>query len=176
MNICFFFLFILLVFSYDYKIEATLLDELSSDGNYTVDASVYYSIDGENYSEPFDDVIEDELIIHNGGTIYFAVTPYFQGMTGTYKLEIEIDRISTEDISEQTSSFSIYPNPANDIITIATEENIEEICIYTISGVMIYNDTHFTNNTIDISDFNSGVYFVKIKTQNNVIDRRFIKN
>lgn len=161
---------------YNYEIEATLLDEFSSNENYSVDASVYYSIDSENYSEPFDDVVEDELIIHNGGTIYFAVTPYFQGMTGTYKLEIEIDRISTEDISEQTSSFSIYPNPANDIITIATEENIEEICIYTISGVMIYNDSNFTGKSIDVSDFNSGIYFVKIKTQNNVIDRRFIKN
>ena len=48
--------------------------------------------------------------------------------------------------------------------------------IYNIIGVNIYNE-QCTNNNLDIniSDFNSGVYFVKVKTGNGETVKRFIK-
>ena len=152
-----------------------IYDEFSENNqHYTVDAMFYYSTDGVNYSEPYDDTMDDVVILSNGGIVYFAVSPFFQGMTGTYKLKIEINRISTDNIQETTSVFSVFPNPTSDKITIATDENIEEIVIYTISGIIIYHS--FDNcNTIDVSSLSNGVYFIKIKTQNDIIDRRFVK-
>ena len=160
---------------FEYKIEAVIYDEFSENNqHYTVDAMFYYSTDGVNYSEPYDDTMDDVVILSNGGIVYFAVSPFFQGMTGTYKLKIEINRISTDNIQETTSVFSVFPNPTSDKITIATDENIEEIVIYTISGIIIYHS--FDNcNTIDVSSLSNGVYFIKIKTQNDIIDRRFVK-
>lgn len=74
-----------------YTINARLHDSYAC-GNgqsYTVDAMFAYSTDGQTFSAGIDDVM-DENISFNGGTIYFGVTPYFSGMSGTYLLEIAI--------------------------------------------------------------------------------------
>ena len=83
--------------------------------------------------------------------------------------------ISTAGIVENAAAFSIYPNPAVDRVVIATESTIESVSIYTLTGVMIYSEVDFNNNTINVSDFASGVYFIKVRTDNGESVQRFIK-
>ena len=83
-----------------------------------------------------------------------------------------------ESIAENTSSFNIFPNPATDNLSIEANEEITEVNIYNIIGVNVYNEQCTMNNLqldINISDFNSGVYFVKVKTANGETVKRFIK-
>jgi hypothetical protein len=77
-------------------------------------------------------------------------------------------------IVENAAAFSIYPNPAVDRVVIATESTIESVSIYTLTGVMIYSEVE-TNNTINVSDLNSGVYFIKVVTSEGESVQRFIK-
>ena len=57
--------------------------------------------------------------------------------------------------------------------------NVEEISIYTITGVMVGQQT--TDNgqqslSINISNLNAGVYFIKVNTEDGEVVKRFIKN
>jgi hypothetical protein len=83
-----------------------------------------------------------------------------------------------ESLAENTSSFNIFPNPATDNLSIEANEKITEVNIYNIIGVNVYNELCTMDNLqldINISDFNSGVYFVKVKTGNGETVKRFIK-
>ncbi len=86
-----------------------------------------------------------------------------------------------ENIVEHNNELNcnIYPNPASDILTIATELRVEEIAIYDIYGktTTVYGlqTTDFVHS-IDVADLETGVYFVNIKTENGNIVKRFVKN
>ena len=67
--------------------------------------------------------------------------------------------------------FSVYPNPANDNITVALTDltNSASMEIYTITGNKLYS-TQLKNSktTFDISDFginNKGIFLIKITTE-----------
>ena len=90
-----------------------------------------------------------------------------------YELNCEPgDGIETPTVSE--SSVNIYPNPVNNKLFVSTNSKIETISIYTITGVMVYNE-NISNNVIDVTSLNSGIYFVKINTKEGEIIERFVK-
>lgn len=70
----------------------------------------------------------------------------------------------------------IYPNPIKDILNIKTENSIlSTVSIIDFQGREVL--TKSTNlNSINMSKFSSGVYFLKIKSDNNVsIFKKIIK-
>ena len=78
-------------------------------------------------------------------------------------------------IAENVAALNIYPNPAYDRVVVETEATIESVSIYTITGVMIYSEVDFNDNTIDVSEFNGGVYIMKVRTENGEVVKRFVK-
>ena len=80
-----------------------------------------------------------------------------------------------ETINEMSLSIDIYPTLTSDKLYIDFDEYIEEIRIYTMLGVVVYREIDFDNKSVDVSNFNSGVYFVMIKTSGGVVTKRFIK-
>ena len=83
-----------------------------------------------------------------------------------------------ESLIEGNKFFKVFPNPVSDNITVYTNLEISEVNIYNVLGVNVYNETSAMNNSrldINVSDFNEGVYFIKIKTEDRIIVKRFIK-
>jgi hypothetical protein len=76
---------------------------------------------------------------------------------------------------EKTFETTIYPNPAADIINVFASEKIENVEVLNMAGQVI---TSLSNNTdtisIDVNDFASGVYFVKVYTQGKVSTHKVI--
>ena len=62
--------------------------------------------------------------------------------------------------------FSIYPNPTNGIINIKIDKNIKLIEVYNLQGQKVASNKF---NEINISSLNSGIYFIKITTDKNLI-------
>ena len=65
---------------------------------------------------------------------------------------------------------SIFPNPSNDIINIEIENpNNATIEIYNVSGRLVFSkELNSKAEKIDISVLSEGMYFVKVKQENNV--------
>jgi len=72
----------------------------------------------------------------------------------------------------------IYPNPTSGELKIENGElKIENIEIYNITGQKItFNFQLSTFNSIDISDLPTGIYFLRIQTENGTVVRKVIKN
>ena len=80
-------------------------------------------------------------------------------------------------IDNQNSNISIFPNPAQSQITILSEGNImQSISITNVLGEIVYSSNNKTDiMSIDISDFASGTYFVKIDLTDKTIVQKMIK-
>ena len=90
-----------------------------------------------------------------------------------FEFELNCDE-ATNITTTPESSLELYPNPVNDRLFISANEKIESISICTITGVVIYNEA-FNNNIINVSNLNSGIYFIKINTSKGEIIKRFVK-
>jgi hypothetical protein len=82
-------------------------------------------------------------------------------------------------ISDQTASaIYFYPNPANDVLTIKSRgNNMESVSVLSVQGSLI-REIHVDNKneyTIDISDLTSGIYILKMETNNHSYFSKFIK-
>ena len=80
-------------------------------------------------------------------------------------------------LEELSSSLNVYPNPVNDKLYIETDAEIEEAIVYDVFGRQHDNKTtrQQGNMTVDVSNLDAGVYFVKIKTAEGEIVKRIIK-
>ena len=94
-----------------------------------------------------------------------------------------IDRVFSENISNDKfdknseSEILIYPNPANNKISVVTGKNIENLYIYNINGKHIKEIKNLNESEveIDISKYNDGFYFIKAHlTNGELINSKFI--
>ena len=93
--------------------------------------------------------------------------------------QYSIDRpvASTEDFF--TSNFSMYPNPASDVLNITSKNgiSIESAQILDIHGRIVNQMNASSENVqINVSNLNSGVYFVKVQSELGVGTSKIIKN
>lgn len=162
---------------YNYIINARLHDSYNS-GNgqtYTVDAMFAYSTDGANYSSGIDDVMPGNITF-NGGTIYFAVMPYFSGMTGTYLLDIKISGDGDIGVDEDYAmNLKLYPNPMTDVLHLECD-NIQQYDIYSLDGKLVKSaQTPDNEAVINVGDLSSGIYMIRITSEKGVVTRRIVK-
>lgn len=79
-----------------------------------------------------------------------------------------------EGIEELSVVLNIYPNPVKDKLYIETEANIEEINIYDAFGRLM-TKVNGQTTTVDVSEYNAGVYIMKARSNNGETVKRFIK-
>lgn len=75
--------------------------------------------------------------------------------------------------SFQNNQVQIYPNPTTDFINIKTNDPITKVELYSLQGQKV--NASFSNNTVDVQDIASGVYFLKIKTTKGELVKKIIK-
>lgn len=99
---------IVLPTGFNYSVSSRLHDSYNSGNSqtYTIDGLLSYSTDGIIWSDAYDDVISNNIIINGGGTIYFKVAPYFTGNTGTYLFEANITRSKVLSSEKEITAFT----------------------------------------------------------------------
>ena len=73
--------------------------------------------------------------------------------------------------------FKLYPNPANESLTLTLSEGEgTELSLTDVLGKEL-NKYKMTSDsiTISLSEFNVGVYFIEVKTSNGVVRKKFVK-
>jgi hypothetical protein len=75
----------------------------------------------------------------------------------------------------ELNDLSIFPNPTSSFLTIRSNNLISPISIYDITGKLVLQNWGNSNEIIvDISNLNSGLYFIKSNSQNSSLRKRFI--
>lgn len=87
-----------------------------------------------------------------------------------------------KDITKNESELTLYPNPANNQITIEFETVAKEALIEiknllgeTIYSELLKNAIGKQSKSIDLSMFSNGVYFVQIQNDQGTLSKKFIK-
>ena len=92
----------------------------------------------------------------------------------------EIDKYEdTTGINDDyMTDFNVYPNPVKDRLYIETSTQIQSIEVYDVYGRLQVTKTpsHQGDLSVDVSDLNSGIYFVKVKTEEGNIVKRIVKD
>ncbi|MBC7640923.1 MAG: T9SS type A sorting domain-containing protein [Flavobacterium sp.] len=109
-------------------------------------------------------------IIPNQAKIYFDTNPAI--ITNTFTTEF-VSNLSNENF-ETDNNLKIAPNPTKNTLTITNTANIKEISIYNTLGQLLQTNIQ-VSKTIDVSDLQSGNYFMKIVTESGVSSQRFVK-
>ena len=110
-------------------------------------------------------------------TEYCYIVKAVNGEVESEASEKACGKTEPDAIAENVAAFNIYPNPVNDKLYIETETEIEEVVVYDVYGRRQVTETpsHQGNLSVDVTNLNSGVYFVKIVAENGEVVKRFIK-
>ena len=69
-------------------------------------------------------------------------------------------------------SIIVYPNPANEVLNIATDLEIT-VALYDMSGKLLRSKV--TNKQIDLKNLSKGIYFLQINYNGNIYNKKIIK-
>ena len=131
-----------------YKTEGELIAEIPYDG-----LSTY---------EYFDNMASQWM----GGYKYEVTCTYARGDENCESEEEEIIIIIT-DLAENSGDIQVYPNPTNGLLNIEGQGTML-ISISNLLGQTLQETKAEGNTTLDMSRFESGMYLIRIETENGV--------
>lgn len=83
--------------------------------------------------------------------------------------------VVTDVYDNVDDAISLYPNPVTDILTIESPQNIQLITITNSVGQMVYHNQFDAGKTqINMGDFQSGVYLIRINTEKSKMIKKII--
>ena len=145
----------------------TLQSSYKSGNNWYVDGAIIDGVTGRQY------------IVEEGGN--YTVVVSIDGCVGGSE---GYDVVLTSVETQEEVATSLYPNPAVNYVNVelssSNNNGISEISIVNANGRTIMTKlpgsrSHIRKLEIDISDFNSGTYFLMIKTGDSLLRKRFSK-
>jgi len=102
-------------------------------------------------------------------------------LASNYSNEVVIDNGSCMylDIEEEANKIKIYPLPVTDklFIELSNYNEVKEIIVHDVNQRVIYSSNEFVNehHEINVSNFDSGVYFVVLFNENEKIIKKIVK-
>jgi subtilisin-like proprotein convertase family protein len=102
------------------------------------------------------------------------------GNVGTCSFQLTVESVLGVESNELNNAISMYPNPAQDRVTISNTSNIqlEKAVIFDLNGKMLNQidlSTMQGEQVINISDLASGVYVVQLTSDTSSAIKRLIK-
>jgi hypothetical protein len=131
------------------------------------------------------------MLSDSAGTCYIAGTYFGTGTFGTSSYtsptgewanfigQISGGTVGLENITS-AGGFALYPNPANDLLSIRSDNDgafISGISIFSMDGKKVYQQAinEMLFKTIDISSLPTGVYQVLLESTEGLVPMRFVK-
>ena len=101
------------------------------------------------------------------------------GADGFYFDDLTINVLDDGSLNNPTVNlvpFNMYPNPVNDELFIDTPLLDYELSVYNIHGQLLVSDANCSGSqTLNFSDFPSGMYLLKVISQTKVTVFKIIK-
>ena len=160
--------------------------ENDGNGNKSGHVRIYQNING-NWTQRGTDIDgeseNDEsgysVSLSSNGSIVAIGAPLNDG-NGSFPGHVRLymnESIGLSELSKQ--GILIYPNPTNNTIYLKSiySRNVR-FFLYDVTGKLLFNKKLSTNNNqvqIDLSQFENGIYFLKIQLENNIISSKIVK-
>jgi len=82
------------------------------------------------------------------------------------------------DVEKNSQTVLVFPNPSNGKFTVtAINSSINAIYIYNVMGTKVFSKSDIklpANSLIDISDYEKGIYFIKIDSRDKIHTEKFV--
>ena len=123
--------------------------------------SCYPSYRGNGAMSPAQQIIKSKSNVKNNFTI--PSPPNDPDPQGVREIDLE-------------SYIRVFPNPANDYLTIESAFVINKIQIYNSLGALVYNanTSNSARTNINVQDLSNGIYSIEIMTQNGRIVKKLV--
>ncbi len=120
--------------------------------------------DGSNSFEYFDNTFD----LIQGEFVYYSVNcVYIRGDERCESEYLDVLIIIT-DVKENTANVNLYPNPTNSLLNIEGQSAMH-ISISNLLGQKLQETTAEGNTILDMSRYESGMYLIRIETENSVM-------
>ncbi len=127
------------------------------------------------------------LSTHAGGDVYIAgafsspsITFGSTSLINTGSYDIFVTKLgyvtSLNGFSGHSTCINIYPNPSSGVFTIHSQEKLNSIEIFNVTGERIYHAQGDMPSAmkLDINDQPAGIYFIRIKSKTSSIIKKLI--
>ena len=111
------------------------------------------------------------IVVSNLGKIYFSAERMYidagEGSVSEFAVS-DIRKLTFNTVTEiqnhkSEANMLLYPNPATDFFKIAAEsERILHVQLFSLTGQLLSDTFCQTNEAVNISELQSGIYFVKV--------------
>jgi len=129
-----------------------------------------YTDDGTDINPPSTAVVDPCGIVFN---------PFGQETEPGYGQALDFTlNLGTLSVGEfELNALTVYPNPAKDVLNIDYKSELTGVKIYNLLGQEVLNRTTAASQLkLDISEFTSGMYIVKLSTEEGEHSFRIVKN
>ena len=100
-----------------------------------------------------------------------------------YMFMVDDFKVTTTGLSNSdfnTSKFSVYPNPANNVVTITNTQSIlvSEVAITDVNGrtIKTIKVDNLSEVELNVSELTSGIYFMNLTTDTGKVVKKFVKS
>ncbi|MBK9191000.1 MAG: T9SS type A sorting domain-containing protein [Crocinitomicaceae bacterium] len=130
--------------------------------NGTVVRTIYYYYDLANDKQPIfmhaTVDISSTLINQSFNSVYYSGIPAY---------------VSVAELND--GDFTVYPNPANDVVTITTDGTADQLTVFNLNGQVI---TSFINpqaiETVNVSELPAGTYLIQVTNEGVVTEEKLV--
>jgi hypothetical protein len=109
----------------------------------------------------------------------FGTSNYLDPCSGASFGQAEDYTVSVGTLSNtsfDSTDFTYYPNPVNDILSISTASTVDNIKVYNMLGQMVVETApKVSNPQVDMNELQSGVYLVTLEVEGSLQTFRVIK-
>jgi len=80
-----------------------------------------------------------------------------------------------EEVRNGEAELQIYPNPATSKLNISSQQKISSIELWSLTGKLVYKDDLYgMQKEIDVSDFNPGMYILRVMNGKDLLTRKIL--
>jgi hypothetical protein len=158
-------------------------------GTLTTPAGTFNNVARIHFVQDYSDVSSfGTIYTHNDEYIWMA-NGYHSGLASVFTLSTSVSAptqsgtyiqagsipTSLQEWNAANTTVMVYPNPANDRVSISSAEKINTIDVYDLKGELILSESVASTQTnLDLSDLNAGIYLAKINMVNGDVQTKKI--
>lgn len=141
------------------------------------DENISYRISSNSNAQELSATLNDKSLVltrlsREEGSATIVIRATSNGQSINFDVNVTMNFVEDGIEENDNVTISVYPNPAHDFIIIRANNDLPLQCdLYSVTGQKVLSSTE---NEINVSGLESGIYFVRVKCGENVFTERVI--